>query len=141
LAKNRAIIKRMFFTSGDFDGNDGNALWFSGSGAAKGGCFFGKGFPRRRWPANIKVGIGRFAGLVAIIMAYESGLPFIWRVRKRLIPKKRVIGIYKSSVPWFGGACSFSSSTVHFRYIDLEYLVSKVVAGVVVKGSLGIGKS
>jgi hypothetical protein len=48
LAKNRAVMKRMFFTSGDFDGSGGNALWSSGSGAAKGGCFFGRGFPRRR---------------------------------------------------------------------------------------------
>jgi hypothetical protein len=77
LAKDRAVTKRMFFTSGDSNGNSGNALWSSGSGAAKGGCFFGRNFQRRRWPANIKVGTGRFAGLVAIIMAYESGLPFI----------------------------------------------------------------
>jgi hypothetical protein len=48
----------MFFTSGDSDGNGGNALWFSGSGAAKEGYFFGKSFPRRRWFANIKVEIG-----------------------------------------------------------------------------------
>jgi hypothetical protein len=141
LAKDRAVTKRMFFISGDSDDNGGNALWFSGSGAAKGGYFFGKGFPRRRWPANIKVGIGRFAGLVAIIMARESGLPSIWRVRKELVPGERVIGIYKSSVSWFGGACSFSFSIVHFRYIDFEYLVSRVVAGVVVKGSLKTGKS
>jgi hypothetical protein len=67
----------MSFVSGDFDGSGGNALWFSGSGAAKGGCFFGRGFPRRRWSANIEVGTGRFARLVAIIIAYESGLPFI----------------------------------------------------------------
>jgi hypothetical protein len=44
-------------------------------------------------------------------------------------------------VSWFGGACLFSSFAVHFRYIDLEYLVSKIVAGVVVKGSLGTGRS
>jgi hypothetical protein len=74
-------------------------------------------------------------------MARESGLPFIWRVRKKLIPGERVIGIYKSFVPRFGGACSFSFSAVHFRYIDLEYLVSRVVTGVVVKGSSGIGRS
>jgi hypothetical protein len=77
LAKNRAVMKRMFFTSGDSDGNDGNALWFSGSGATRGGCFFGKGFPRRRWPTNIKIGTGWLAGLVAIIIARESGLLFI----------------------------------------------------------------
>jgi hypothetical protein len=77
LAKNRAVIKRMFFISGDFDGSGGNALWFSESGAARGGCFFSRGFPRRRWPTNIEVGIDRFAGLVAIIMARESGLLFI----------------------------------------------------------------
>jgi hypothetical protein len=141
LAKNRAVTKRMFFTSGDFDGNGGNALWFSGSGAARGGYFFGKGFPRRRWPANIKVGIGRFAGLVAIIMARESGLPFIWRMRKGLVSGERVIGIYKSSVPWFGRACSFSFFAVHFRYIDFEYLVSRTIAGVIVKGSLKTGSS
>jgi hypothetical protein len=58
LAKDRAITKRMFFISGDSDGSNGNALWFSGSGAAKRGCFFGRGFPRRRWPANIKIEIG-----------------------------------------------------------------------------------
>jgi hypothetical protein len=74
-------------------------------------------------------------------MAYESGLLFIWRVRKELIAGKRVIGIYKSSVSRFGGACSFSFFAVHFRYIDLEYLVSKMVAGVVVKGSSGTGRS
>jgi hypothetical protein len=141
LAKNRAVIKRMFFTSGDSDGSGGNALWSSGSGAAKGGCFFGKGFPRRRWHANIEVGIGRFARLVAIIMARESGLPSIWRVRKELVPGKRVIGIYKFSIPWFGGACSFSSFIVHFRYIDFEYLVFRVITGVIVKSSLGIGRS
>jgi hypothetical protein len=128
------------FHIGRSDGSGGNALWSSGSGAARGGCFFGRGFPRRRWSANIKVGTGRFAGLVAIIMARESGLPFIWRMRKRLVSGERVIGIYKSSVPWFGGACSFSFSAVHFRYIDFEYLVSKVVAGVVIKGSLEIGR-
>jgi hypothetical protein len=77
LAKDRAVIKRMFFTSGDSDDSYGNALWFSGSGAARGGCFFGRGFPRRRWLANIKIGIGRFVRLVAIIIAYESGLLFI----------------------------------------------------------------
>jgi hypothetical protein len=131
----------MSFISGDPDGNGGNALWFSGSGAAKGGCFFGRGFPRRRWPANMEVGTGRFAGLVAIIMARESGLPFIWRVQKGLVPEERVIGIYKSFVLWFGGGCLFSSSAVHFRYIDLEYLVSRMVAGVVVEGSSGTGKS
>jgi hypothetical protein len=76
-----------------------NALWSSGSGAAKGGCFFGRGFPRRRWPTNIKIGANRFAGLVAIIIAYESGLPFIWRMRKKLVPEERIIRIYKSSVP------------------------------------------
>jgi hypothetical protein len=141
LAKDRAVTKRMFFISGDSDGSGGNALWFSGSGAAKGGCFFGRGFPRRRWPANIKVGTGRFAGLVAIIMVRELGLLFIWRMRKGLVFGKRVIGIYKFFVPWFGGACSFSFSAVHFRYIDFEYLVFKVVAGVVVKGSLGIKRS
>jgi hypothetical protein len=43
---------------------------------------------------------------------------------------------------FFGsGACSFSFSTVHFRYIDLEYLVSRVIAGVIVKSSLGTGRS
>jgi hypothetical protein len=130
----------MFFISGDFDGSGGNALWSSGSGAAKRGCFFGKGFPRRRWFANIKVGIGRFAKLVAIIMARKSGLPFIWRVRKKLVFRKRIIGIYKSFVPWFEGACSFSFSAVHFRFIDFEYLVSRMVAGVIVKGSLEIGR-
>jgi hypothetical protein len=62
-------------------------------------------------------------------------------MRKELIFGKRVIGIYKSSVPWFGGACSFSSFIVHFQYIDLEYLVSRMVAGIVVKGSLGIRRS
>jgi hypothetical protein len=62
-------------------------------------------------------------------------------MRKELVPEKRVIGIYKSFVPWFGGACSFLSFTVHFRYTDLEYLVSRVVADVVVKGSLGTGRS
>jgi hypothetical protein len=98
LAKDKAVTKRMFFTSGDSDNNGGNALWFSGSGAAKGGCFFGRGFPRRRWPANIKVGINRFARLVAIIMARESELPFIWRMRKKLVPEKKIIGIYKFSV-------------------------------------------
>jgi hypothetical protein len=70
-------MKRMFFISSDSDGSGGNALWFFGSGAARGGCFFGKGFPRRRWPANIKIEINRFIRLVAIIMARESGLPFI----------------------------------------------------------------
>jgi hypothetical protein len=74
-------------------------------------------------------------------MARESGLLFIWRMRKGLVSGKRVIGIYKSFVPWFGGACSFSFFTVHFRYTDLEYLVSRMVAGVVVKGSLGTGRS
>jgi hypothetical protein len=136
-AKGRAITKRMSFASGDSDNNGGNVLWFFGSGAAKRGYFFGKGFPRRRWPANIEVGTGRLAKLVAIIIARESGLPSIWRVRKKLVPKEKVIGIYKSSVPRFGRACSFSSFAVHFRYIDLEYLVSRVVAGVVVKGSSG----
>jgi hypothetical protein len=48
LAKDRAVTKRMFFILGDSDGSGGNALWSSGSGAAKGGCFFGRGFPRRR---------------------------------------------------------------------------------------------
>jgi hypothetical protein len=48
LAKDKAVIKRMFFTSGDSDGSGGNALWFSGSDAAKRGYFFNKGFPRRR---------------------------------------------------------------------------------------------
>jgi hypothetical protein len=74
-------------------------------------------------------------------MAYESGLPFIWRMRKKLVPGKRIIGIYKSSVFWFGGTCSFSFFIVHFRYTDFEYLVSRMVAGVVVKGSLETGKS
>jgi hypothetical protein len=93
----------MFFISGDFDGNNGNALWFSGSGAARGGCFLGKGFPRRRWLANIKIGTGRFAKLVAIIMVRESRLLFIWRMRKGLVFGKRIIGIYKSFIFWFGG--------------------------------------
>jgi hypothetical protein len=62
-------------------------------------------------------------------------------MRKRLVFGERVIGIYKFFVPWFGGACSFSFFTVHFRYIDLEYLVSRVVTGVIIKGSLGTGKS
>jgi hypothetical protein len=141
LAKDRAVTKRMFFTSCDSDGNGGNALWSSGSDAAKGGYFFGKGFPRRRWFANIKVKISRFTGLIAIIIARESGLPFIWRMRKGLVPGERIIGIYKSSVPWFGGACSFSFFIVHFRYTDFEYLVSRVVAGVVIKDSLGTGRS
>jgi hypothetical protein len=92
LAKDRAVRKRMFFTSGDSDNNGSNALWSSGSGAAKGGCFFGKGFSRRRWPANIKIGINRFAGLVAIIIARESGLLFIWRMRKKMVPKKGLSG-------------------------------------------------
>jgi hypothetical protein len=140
LAKDRVVIKRMFFILGDSDGNGGNALWFFGSGAAKGGCFFGKGFSQWRWPANIKVGIGRFIELVAIIMACELGLPFIWRVQKGLVFEERIIGIYKSFVPWFERACLFSFFIVHFRYIDFEYLVFKVVAGVVVKGSLGIGR-
>jgi hypothetical protein len=74
-------------------------------------------------------------------MARESGLPFIWRVRKGLVSGERVIGIYKFFVSWFGGACSFSFFIVHFRYTDFEYLVSRVVAGVVVKGSLGTGRS
>jgi hypothetical protein len=73
-------------------------------------------------------------------MARDSRLPFIWRIRKKLVPKKRVIGIYKSSVPRFGRACSFSFFAVHFRYTDFEYLVSRVVAGVIVKGSSGIGR-
>jgi hypothetical protein len=107
----------------------------------EGVVFFGRGFPRRRWPANIKVGISRFAGLVAIIIIRESELPFIWRMRKGLVPGERVIRIYKSFVFWFGGACLFSSFAVHFRYTDLEYLVSRMVAGVVVKGSLGIRRS
>jgi hypothetical protein len=89
----------------------------------------------------MEVGTGRLAGLVAIIMARESGLPLIWRVQKGLVPKERVIGIYKSFVPWFGGACSFSSSAVHFRYTDFEYLVSRIIAGIVVEGSSGTGKS
>jgi hypothetical protein len=88
----------------------------------------------------MEVGIGRFAGLVAIIMARKSGLPPIWRVQKGLVPGERIIGIYKSSVLWFGGACLFSFSAVHFRYINLEYLVFRVVTGVVIKGSLGTGK-
>jgi hypothetical protein len=62
-------------------------------------------------------------------------------MRKKLVSGKKIIGIYKSSIPWFGGACSFSFSVVHFRYTDLEYLVSKMVAGVVVKGSLETGRS
>jgi hypothetical protein len=74
-------------------------------------------------------------------MARESGLPSIWRVRKELVSRKKVIGIYKSFVPWFGRACSFSFFIVHFQYTDLEYLISKMIAGVVVKGSLGTGKS
>jgi hypothetical protein len=74
-------------------------------------------------------------------MAYESGLLFIWRIRKGLVPGEKIIGIYKSSVPRFGGACLFSSSAVHFRYTDFEYLVSRVVAGVVIEGSSGTGRS
>jgi hypothetical protein len=74
-------------------------------------------------------------------MVRESGLLFIWRMRKGLVSGKRIIGIYKSFVPWFGRACSFLSFAVHFRYTDFEYLVSRVVAGVVIKGSLGIGRS
>jgi hypothetical protein len=62
-------------------------------------------------------------------------------MRKKLVFKKRIIGIYKSFVFWFGGACSFSSFALHFRYTDLEYLVFRMVADVVVKGSLAIGKS
>jgi hypothetical protein len=131
----------MFFISGDFDGNGGNALWFSGSGAAKRGCFFGRGFPRRRWFANIKVEIGRFAGLIAIIMARESRLLFIWRMRKKLVLKEKIIRIYKSSIPWFGGVCSFSFSAVHFQYTDFEYLVSRIITDVVVKGLLKTRKS
>jgi hypothetical protein len=73
-------------------------------------------------------------------MIRESGLPFIWRMRKGLIPGKKVIGIYKFSISWFGGACSFLFSAVHFRYIDFEYLVSRIIAGVIVKGSLEIGR-
>jgi hypothetical protein len=141
LGKEQGYNKADFFTSGDFDDSGGNALWSSGSGAARGGCFFGRGFPRRRWLANIKVGIGRFARLVAIIMARESGLPFIWRVRKGLVPGEKVIRIYKSFVLWFERACSFSFFIVHFRYTDFEYLVFRVVAGVIIKGSLGTGRS
>jgi hypothetical protein len=89
----------------------------------------------------MKVGIGRFARLVAIIMVRELRLPPIWRVQKGLVPGKKVIGIYKSSVFWFGRACLFSSFAVHFQYIDLEYLVFRMVAGVVVKGSSGIKRS
>jgi hypothetical protein len=44
LAKDRIITKRMFFISGDFNGNGGNVLWFFGSSAAKGGCFFWQRF-------------------------------------------------------------------------------------------------
>jgi hypothetical protein len=61
-------------------------------------------------------------------------------VRKRLVPGKRIIGIYKSSVLWFEGACSFSFFAVHFQYTDFEYLVSKIIAGIVIKGSLGTGR-
>jgi hypothetical protein len=61
-------------------------------------------------------------------------------MRKGLVFEERVIGIYKSFIPWFGEACSFSFFIVHFRYTDFEYLVSRVVAGVVVKGSLGTGR-
>jgi hypothetical protein len=88
----------------------------------------------------MEVGTGRFARLVAIIMARKSGLPPIWRIQKGLIPEEKIIGIYKFSVPWFRGACLFSFSAVHFRYTDLEYLVSRMVAGVVVKGSSGTGR-
>jgi hypothetical protein len=62
-------------------------------------------------------------------------------MRKKLVPGKRVIGIYKSFVFWFGVACLFSFSIVHFRYINFEYLVSKVIAGIVVKSLLGIRRS
>jgi hypothetical protein len=62
-------------------------------------------------------------------------------MRKELVSKERVIGIYKFFVPWFGGACSFLFSAVHFRYTDFEYLVSRVVAGVIVKGSLKTERS
>jgi hypothetical protein len=61
-------------------------------------------------------------------------------MRKELVPGKRVIRIYKSSAFWFGGACSFSFFTMHFRYTNLEYLVSRMVAGVAIKDSLGTGK-
>jgi hypothetical protein len=74
-------------------------------------------------------------------MARESGLLFIWRVRKGLVFEERVIEIYKSFVPWFGRACSFSSFAVHFQYTDFEYLVSKMVAGVIIKSSLETGRS
>jgi hypothetical protein len=62
-------------------------------------------------------------------------------MRKKLVPRKRIIGIYKSFVPWFKGACSVSFFAVHFRYINLEYLVSRIIAGIIIKGSLGTGKS
>jgi hypothetical protein len=74
-------------------------------------------------------------------MARELGLPFIWRMQKGLVPGEKVIKIYKSFVLWFGGACSFSFSIVHFRYINFEYLVSRMVTGVIIKSSLKIGKS
>jgi hypothetical protein len=74
-------------------------------------------------------------------MVRESGLPFISRMRKRLVPGERIIGIYKSSVFWFGKACSFSFFAVHFRYIDFKYLVFRIITGVVIKGSLETGKS
>jgi hypothetical protein len=97
----------MFFTSGDSDGNGGNTLWSSGSGAAKGGYFFGRGFPGRRWSANIKVGTNRFAGLVAIIMARKSRLPFIWRIRKELVPRKRSSGYISLLFFGSGGPARF----------------------------------
>jgi hypothetical protein len=121
LAKDRIITKRMSFISGDFDGSGGNALWFSGSDAAKKGCFFGKGFPRRRWPANMEVGTGRLAELVAIIMARKLGLLFIWRVQKKLVPKERVIGIYKSSFFGSGGPAYF-----HFLPCIFDILISSI---------------
>jgi hypothetical protein len=62
-------------------------------------------------------------------------------MRKGLVSEEKVIGIYKFFVPWFGGACSFSSFAVHFQYINLEYLVFRIIADVIIKGSLGIRRS
>jgi hypothetical protein len=62
-------------------------------------------------------------------------------MRKGLVPEERVIRIYKFFVFWFGGACLFSSFAVHFRYTDFEYLVFRVVANVIVQGSLETRKS
>jgi hypothetical protein len=49
--------------------SDSSALWSSGSSTVRGGSFFKRGLPRRRWPAILITEIEQLSGNVKIINA------------------------------------------------------------------------